>query len=79
MEVTVVLYATLTGYHPEEKGSEPFKVELPEASTVKDLFGQIGIKEGEAKQVFIKHKSRPFDYELEEGDHVAIFPAVAGG
>ena len=79
MKVTVTLYATLTKYHPEGKGSADFTVELPSGSTVKDLYDQLGIGEGEAKQVFIKHKSQPEDYTLEEGERVAIFPPVAGG
>lgn len=79
MKVTVTLYATLTKYHPEGKGSADFNVDLPSGSTVKDLYDQLGIGEGEAKQVFIKHKSRPEDYTLEEGERVAIFPPVAGG
>lgn len=79
MKVTVTLYATLRRYHPEEKGSEPFSVELPEGSRVKDLLDHLGLKKGEAKQVFIRHKSRPGDYTLEEGERVAIFPPVAGG
>jgi len=79
MKVTVTLYATLGRYHPEEKGSESFSVELPEGSRVKDLLDHLGIKKGEAKQVFIRHKSRPENYTLEDGERVAVFPPVAGG
>ncbi len=79
MEVTVTLYATLTRYHPEGKKNEAFTVEVPEGTTVKDLLNKLGIKENEAKQVFIKHKSRPEDYHLEDGEKVAIFPPVGGG
>ncbi len=79
MKITVTLYATLTKYHPEGKRSEPFSVELSEGARVKDLLDHLGIKEGEAKQVFIKHRSRPEDFPLEEGERVAIFPPVAGG
>jgi sulfur carrier protein ThiS len=52
---------------------------LPEGATVKDLLKHLGIGEGEAKQYFIRHKSQPADYKLEDGDRVAIFPAIAGG
>lgn len=79
MEVTVTLYATLVRYNPEGRGSKEFKVEMPEGSKVKDLLVHLGIKEGEAKQVFIRHRSRPEDFPLEEGERVAIFPPVAGG
>ena len=79
MEVTVTLYATLTRYHPEDKRNEPFSVELPEGATVKDLLDKLGIKEDEAKKVFISHKSRPDDHPLEDGEKVAVFPPVGGG
>ncbi len=79
MKLTVTLYATLGKYHPEGRGNEPFNVELPEGARVKDLLDHLDIKEGEAKQVFIKHKSRPEDFPLEDGERVAIFPPVAGG
>ena len=79
MQVTVTLYATLIRYHPEDKRNEPFTVELPEGATVKDLLDKLGIKEDEAKKVFIRHKSRPDDHPLEDGDKVAVFPPVGGG
>jgi len=79
MQVTVTLYATLIRYHPEDKRNEPFTVELPEGATVKDLIEKVGIKEGEAKQVFIENRSRPEDHVLKKGDKVAIFPPVGGG
>ncbi len=79
MEVTVALYATLIRYNPEGSGNQPFKVHLTEGATVKDLLNHLGIGEGEAKQYFIRHKSQPVDYQLEEGERVAIFPAIAGG
>lgn len=79
MEVTVTLYATLIRYHPEGKRNEPFTVQLPEGATVKDLIKEVSIKKGEAKLVFIKHKNRPDDFVLEDGQKVAIFPPVGGG
>lgn len=79
MEVKVVLYATLMRHHPKGEGNKPFTVQLPEEAKINDLIEQLGIKEDEAKQVFIRHKSRPKDYILEDGERVAIFPPVAGG
>ncbi len=79
MKITVTLYATLMKYNPEGTRNKPFELELPEGSKVKDLIEHLGIKENEAKQVFIRHKSRPEDFVLEDGDKVAIFPPVAGG
>ena len=79
IKVKARLYATLSSYNPTGEGNSPFQVELPEGSTVNDLIKMLGIKEGAVKQVFIRHKARPLDYRLEEGEQVAIFPPVAGG
>lgn len=79
MEITVVLYATLIRYHPQGEGNKSFTVQLPDGAMVKDLVKHLGIREGEAKQVFIKHKSILYDYVLQDGERVAIFPPVAGG
>jgi len=79
MNITVTLYATLTRYHPQGKSNEPFTVELPEGAVVDDLIEHLGIKKTDAKQAFIRHKSRPGDHPLQDGDKVAIFPPVGGG
>ncbi len=79
MKVEVILYATLSVYHPQGEGIAKFTVELPEGSKVSDLLKYLDLKRNEAKQVFIRHKSRPDDFLLRDGDRVAVFPPVAGG
>lgn len=79
MEITVVLYATLGRYHPQLKGVEPFKVQLPEGATVQHLLEHLGIAKGEVKQVVIGHRSCTEGCFLQEGQRVAIFPPIAGG
>jgi molybdopterin converting factor small subunit len=79
MEVKVRCYATLSRYNPEGKGDNPFTIELSAGSTVADLLDQLGVARGEVKQVFIRHKARLLDYQLQDGEQVAVFPPVAGG
>jgi len=79
MIVKVRLYATLSRYNPEGNGNHPFTVELKADSDVSDLLDQLGVPEGEVKQVFIRHKACQLDYQLTDGEQVAVFPAVAGG
>ncbi|MEW5784915.1 MAG: MoaD/ThiS family protein [Bacillota bacterium] len=79
ISVTVVLYATLGRYHPEGSGTAPFSVKLKPGVVVDDLLTYLGISQGEAKQVFSGHLSRPGSYRLQDGERVAIFPPIAGG
>ena len=79
MNIKVRLYATLSDQNPEGRGNEAFTVRLPDQATVADLIEQLGIDIEDVKQVFIRHKARPFDHKLTDGDQVAIFPPVAGG
>lgn len=79
ISVTVILYATLGCYHPEGRKNEPFTVKLPAGSRVGDLLKQLDIPPGEAKQVFVEHRSCSGDYLLQDGQKAAVFPAIAGG
>ena len=79
MKVKVRFYATLSRYNPEGKGDNPFTVEVKADSTVSDLLDQLEVPKGEVKQVFIRHKARQLDYQLQDGEQVAVFPPVAGG
>ena len=79
MKVKVRFYATLSRYNPEGKGDNPFMVELKTDSTVSGLLDQLEVPKGEVKQVFIRHKARQLDYQLQDGEQVAVFPPVAGG
>ena len=76
--VTVVLFATLGRYNPTGKGSQPFPVTMPSGSTVGSLLEKLEVK-GEAKKIFIDHRSRENDFPLQDGRRVAIFPPIAGG
>ncbi len=79
IQVKVRLYATLSRHNPEGKGNSPFLLELSEGETVSGLLKKLEIDEKEVKQVFIRHKARPLDYELQDDEQVAVFPPVAGG
>lgn len=79
MKVKVRLYATLSHYNPEGNGNNLFEVVLNADSTVSDLLDQLEVPKGEVKQVFVRYKARQLDYQLQDGEQVAVFPPVAGG
>lgn len=75
----VVLFATLRKYNPHGKSSDPFKMEMPEGSTVEDLLRELKIPPRESKQVFVNSLRQEKEYKLQDGERVAIFPPIAGG
>ena len=80
MEVEVKLYASLQDYMPEKaEGSNAFSVKLETGKKLGDLIEEIGIPESEVKMVFVNNKKRQEEYEIQDGDSIAIFPPIAGG
>ena len=77
--VEVVLYASLSKYHPSGSGSAPFFVKVEEDSTTLELLAKLQIPAEEIKQFFVKNKRQGLDYVLKDGDRVAVFPPVGGG
>jgi molybdopterin converting factor small subunit len=77
--IEVALFATLRIYNPNGESSEPFKMQVPEGSTVTNLLAILKIPPGESKQVFINSCRQELDYILQEGERAAIFPPIAGG
>jgi len=78
VRVRVVAYATLRKYLKSRVG-EPQEVGLPEGARLSDLLRQAGLPAEEVKQAFVNGRRASPDRLLEEGDRVALFPAVAGG
>jgi molybdopterin synthase sulfur carrier subunit len=88
MKVYVKLFATLTrsvskviaAEYPEGiRAGFPMEVELSEGSTLADLVAQLALPREQIKVMFVNGRDREFDYRLEAGDNIGIFPPVAGG
>ncbi len=81
MRLIVRLFTTLARYAPEagKAAGTPFEIELPVAAPVSALLVGLNLPEKDVKIVFVNGRHRPFDYVLEDGDEVGIFPAVGGG
>lgn len=75
MDIQVKCYATLAKYQPEETDHFP----ISPGESVKSLFKRLGLDPGEVKVVFVNGKHTGQDQELNQGDRVALFPAVGGG
>ena len=82
MEIEVKLYANLQDYYPEnvkEKRDDALIVELEPGTDLERLMQKLDIPEEEVKMTFINNRKQTKDYELQDGDKVAIFPPIAGG
>ena len=78
--VTVKLKATLGQYRPAGvEINTAFPVELPVGATVGELADRLGIPRRMVKLVFIDHKQRANDAPLADGEHLEVFPPIAGG
>jgi len=79
IEVEVRLYATLRKYSPETGIGEPMILQVPEGERLSDLLTRLGIPQHEVKTAFVNSRHQDEDYQLRDGDRVALFPPVAGG
>ena len=73
------LYAALRLYAPDFGLGEAMELELPDGTTLAELFELLKVPTGEVKRTFVNGISRGSDHALSDGDRVAIFPPVAGG
>lgn len=76
--VTVKLLATYRRHLPREADGS-YETTIFPGAMVRDLVTQLPLPPGDAKMVLVNGRAAPPDHVLQEGDVVAIFPAIAGG
>ena len=79
IEIELRVFGDLRKYLEGMAMGESQALRCNDGSTVKDILSRLGILEAEAKIILINGRARELDDELNGGDRVAIFPAVAGG
>lgn len=79
INVQVRLYATLRKYRPEIPHGQSFTVKLATGTKITDLLQELGIPEGETKQVFVNGIVQDAESHLADGDRLGVFPPIAGG
>ena len=79
MKVEVKLYASLGRHAPSGASGEPFFLEPPEGTTVRDLLNLLDVPENSVKIIFLNGVHANLDTVLNEGDRLGGFPPGAGG
>ena len=82
MKMTFKLYASLICYLPAGASGQVVELEVPEETTTLGLLQQYGVPISQVHLVLINGVFVPPDERsqpLNEGDELAVWPAVAGG
>ena len=80
MLVTVRLLASYRQYLPEDHDhTASFFREVEPGTRVKDLLTELPLPRGDARTFIVNGRHAREDQVLQEGDTLAVFPAVGGG
>ncbi len=79
IKVECRLYATLRKYTPDYGLGEAMELELPEGTTLAELYELLKVPPGEVKRTFVSGLSKGPSHALSNGDRVALFPPIGGG
>lgn len=83
MKVTLKLYAMLGQYLPKDARNNEAEITLSDGETVGDILKKYAVPMEQChlvlvNGVFVEPSARG-DRQLEENDHLAVWPPVAGG
>ncbi len=79
IEIELRVFGELRRYRKEMAIGEGQALRCADGSTVKDILSRLGISEGDAKIILVNGRAKKVDDGLDDGDRLALFPAVAGG
>jgi len=79
MRITVEIYGSLRGYVPNYDRDRGLVVEIPAATTVKDLLARLNIPPTESGMVTINRRLAEDEDELTDGASVVVLPFAGGG
>jgi molybdopterin converting factor small subunit len=73
------LYAGLRKYASGYGLGEAMGLELPDGTTLAELYELLKVPPDEVKRTFVNGLSRGSSHALSNGDRVALFPPIGGG
>ena len=79
IKVECRLYAGLRRYTPGYGPGEAVELELPDGTTLAELYDLLKVPPGEVKRAFVSGLSRSPSHALSDKDRIALFPPIGGG
>lgn len=79
MKIELRLFASLSRYLPERQTGNLCAMEIPEGTTIKELFQRLAIPAEIRKIIIVNGVHASDNQTLAEGDRIGVFPPVAGG
>ncbi len=79
MQVHIKLLNVYRKYMPADAQGPTFSLDIATGSRIEELLAQLPIPAAESQVVLINGRTPQSGQILEQGDTVAIFPAIAGG
>jgi hypothetical protein len=76
-QVNIRFYAELNELLPPPWRDTYFNYEIKKPRSVKDLIESIGVPHPEVDLIFIDDKSVDFNYQVEGGEHIRIYPPTS--
>jgi molybdopterin converting factor small subunit len=79
MNVQIKLFATFRRYLPPGTQGSAVEVEVPAGTPVSQVLSQFEIPDQESFVILVNGRGADPEQVLNEGDAIAVFPAMAGG
>ena len=79
IEIELRVFGDLRNYMEGMAIGESKSLRFDDGSTVRAVLIRLGIPETEAKIILVNGRAKEVNDKLNDGDRLAIFPAVAGG
>lgn len=67
-------YEELNDYLPEEKRKVWFEHSFSGGMIIQDVIGSLGVPPGEIDLILVNQQSKGFDYRLQDGDRISVYP-----
>jgi sulfur carrier protein ThiS len=79
MRITLKLFATFRRYLPRGSSGHACYLEVPAGTTVVEILNRFEVPTDGAAVILVNGRTAEPGQVLQEGDAVAVFPAMAGG